>query len=345
MDSHDDHVERLVDAIDLPIGRWDGDLRLSFCNQPYVAWSGRDRGELIGRTLAEIYGDVAWAAARDAFARAFAGETVRYERLLTHQDGPPRWARILAFPDRDKEGRVEAIYTIAVDIHLDVLAREQLEASRRRLDRFTENIPYPLTYVDREFRLQFVNKAYQQITGMDAAQVLGRPIGDVRGPKLWEEHRPYFERALAGESVQYTRLVQLSEHEQRWMRTSYVPDLDASGAVVGLYTVSIDVHELSQARERLQRSVEEDALTGVLSRRALMARIEERLPHASRAAPVALFFVDLDGFKSVNDTLGHREGDQLLIATAAALQSTVRADDVVGRFGGDAGEPRISASA
>ncbi|RZT93686.1 sensor domain-containing diguanylate cyclase [Rivibacter subsaxonicus] len=335
MDGSFDHVARLADAIELPIGRWDGELRLSFCNQPYVAWSGLDREQLIGRTMAEIFGDAAWAAASDAFTRALAGETVRYERQLTHQGGPSRWARILAFPDRNKEGRVEAIYTIAVDIHLDVLAREQLEASRRRLDRFTENIPYPLTYVDREFKLLFVNKAYQQITGMDAAQLLGRPIGEVRGPKRWEEHRPYFERALAGESVQYTRLVRLSEHEQRWMRTSYVPDLDANGEVVGLYTVSIDVHELSQAREQLQRSVEEDTLTGVLSRGAVLARLESRLPHASRAAPLALFFVDLDGFKAVNDSLGHRAGDQLLVATAAALQSAVRADDVVGRYGGD----------
>ncbi len=335
MDSLTDPVQRLVSAVDLPIGRWDATGRLTYCNQPYLLWSGRTHEELLGRTLAQIYGEPAWAAARDAFAQAFNGESVRYERLLTHLSGTPRWARILAFPERDPQGRVEAIYTLAVDIHADVLARVQLEASRQRLDRFTENIPYPLTYVDREFRLQFVNKAYEQLTGTDAASLLGRPIGEVRGAKRWAEHRPYFERALAGESTQYTRLVPVSAHEQRWLRTSYVPDLDAEGSVIGVYTVTIDVHELSQTRERLQRSLEEDALTGVLSRRAIMARLDKVLPLATRAAPLALFFVDLDGFKGVNDSRGHREGDQLLIATAAALQASVRADDVVGRFGGD----------
>jgi diguanylate cyclase (GGDEF)-like protein len=72
----------------------------------------------------------------------------------------------------------------------------------------------------------------------------------------------------------------------------------------------------------------------VLSRRAIIERIEAAMPGAAEA-PLALFFVDLDGFKEVNDTLGHREGDRLLAAVAGALQRALRAEDCVGRFGGD----------
>ncbi len=328
------HIERLVDAIDLPIGRWDADRRLIFCNEPYLAWAGRAREDLLGRTLAQIYGEVAWAAAEGAFARAFGGQTVCYERLLTHRDASPRWARIQAFPDRDPAGRVDAIYTIAFDIHDDVVARQALEAARRRLDRFTEHIPYPLTYVDRDFIVRFVNKAYVDASGMTAHEVLGRHIGEVRGARRWDEHRPWFERALAGEAAQYTRLVDLAGIGSRWMRTSYVPDRDEAGRVIGLYTVTIDVHELTVAQQQLQRNVERCPLTDAYSRRTMMERIEAALP-AARDTPVALFFVDLDGFKAVNDTLGHREGDRLLVAAAVALQAAVRVDDAVGRIGGD----------
>jgi diguanylate cyclase (GGDEF)-like protein len=66
----------------------------------------------------------------------------------------------------------------------------------------------------------------------------------------------------------------------------------------------------------------------------MMDRIEASLVTAAHD-PVALFFVDLDGFKAVNDRLGHREGDALLVKVAQALQASVRADDAVGRFGGD----------
>lgn len=330
-------IERLVNVVALPIGRWDRDARLVFCNPPYQLWSGRARDELLGRTLADLYGDEAWERARPAFERAFRGATTSYERLLRHGTLAGRWARIQVFPDADAAGEVHSVFTIATDIHEDVTAREALIAARVRLDRFTENIPYPLTYVDAEFVLRFVNKAYCEMAGKPADQLLGHHIGAVRGQKRWAEHEPHFRRALEGKTVQYTRLVDGLANNPggpRWLRTSYVPDFDESGQVVGLYTVTIDVHDLTVAQEQLRRSVERDMLTDVLSRRTMMDRIEAAMVSAIHE-PVALYFVDLDGFKAVNDRLGHREGDALLVKVAQALQKSVRADDAVGRFGGD----------
>ena len=327
-------IERLVDAIHLPIGRWDRDARLVFCNDHYLIWAGRARDALLGRTLQDLYGAAAWERAGTAFAQAFTGQTVSYERQLRHGPTPGQWARVQVFPDRDASGNVESVFTIATDIHADVVAREALQATQVRLDRFTDNIPYPLTYVDRGFVLRFVNKAYTDATQQKAAKLLGQHIGTIRGARRWAEHEPYFQRALEGKPVQYTRLVTSLPQGPRWMRTSYVPDLDDAGQVVGLYTVTVDVHELTIAQEQLRRHAEHDALTGVLSRRTMMDRIDAALADAVRT-PVALFFIDLDGFKAVNDVLGHREGDALLVAVAAALQQAVRAGDSVGRFGGD----------
>ena len=334
LDDRVPHIERLVDAIDLPIGRWDSGARLLFCNDPYIAWAGRPREQLLGHTLEGLYGPAAWAAAKPAFDEAFAGRTVTYQRRLQHGRFEGRWARMQVFPDAAPDGQVEAVFTIAFDIHDDMLAQEALHAARQRLDHFAENIPYPLTYVDRDFTLRFVNKAYTEATGETPQNLLGRHIGMVRGAKRWAEHEPYFQRALQGKTVQYTRLVNSLPQGPRWMRTSYVPDFDANGEVIGLYTVTIDVHELTVTQEKLKRHAEHDALTDVLSRRTMMDRIEAALADAAHT-PVALFFVDLDGFKTVNDRLGHREGDALLVAVGTALQMSVRAEDAVGRFGGD----------
>jgi diguanylate cyclase (GGDEF)-like protein/PAS domain S-box-containing protein len=336
-----DPAERLVDAIDLPIGRWGrsglsgDDATLLFCNVPYVRWAGRPSDELVGCTLSGLYGADAWAAARDAFTAAFNGRTVSYERHLTHQGAASRWARVQVFPDRNAQGEVEAVYTIAFDIHQDVIEREQLQEARQRLNRFTEHIPYPLTYVDRDYTLRFVNLAYQQAVGVPASALIGRPIGEARGAARWAEHQPYFDRALAGESVQYTRLVPDLPQGSRWMRTSYVPDLaDGGSAVQGVYTVTIDVHELTEAQQRLARTAQRDALTDALSRRTMMERLDTAAATCA-AQPVALFFIDLDGFKALNDAHGHAAGDVLLVALAKALQQAVRLEDAVGRFGGD----------
>lgn len=328
------HIERLAEVVALPIGRWNASGRLVFCNTPYVHWAGRPREVLLGHTLVELFGEVAWSAARPAFERAFAaGETTSYERLLTHAPHTPRWARIQVFPDIE-QGVVSSVFTIATDIHEDVVAREALIAARVRLDRFTENIPNPLIYLDRDGVIRFANKAYREACGKPAEAIIDHPLRDVRGESVWQEHHAYIAQALAGETVHYSRLVDGFTHGPRWLRTSFVPDFDQDGTVRGLYTVTIDVHDLTVAQEQLRRSVERDALTDVLSRRTMMARIDAVLAETP-GMPVALFFVDLDGFKSVNDEFGHGEGDALLIRVGEALQSSVRAEDAVGRFGGD----------
>jgi diguanylate cyclase (GGDEF)-like protein/PAS domain S-box-containing protein len=327
-------AERLVDAIALPIGRWDRGARLLFCNAPYTQWAGRSSDELVGRTLEELYGPEAWAIASGGFAAAFEGRTVSYERRLTHQGASARWTRAMVFPDRNAEGEVEAVYTIAFDIHDDVVEREALHEARKRLDRFTEHIPYPLTYVDRDCVVRFVNRAYVQAAGMAATELVGRHLGQARGPVLWARHQPYFERALAGEAAQYTRLAEDLPQGPRWMRTSYVPDFGDDGQVIGVYTVTVDVHDLTEAQQRLQRSVERDGLTDALTRRTMMERLEAAAATCA-VQPVALFFVDLDGFKALNDAQGHAAGDAMLIELARALQGAVRAEDAVGRFGGD----------
>lgn len=328
------HIERLVAAIHLPIGRWNTDARLVFCNDHYIEWAGSARAVLLGRSLQDLFGQPAWDAAAPAFRQAFTGQTVGYQRQLNHGPAAGRWVNIQVFPDTDASGAVEAVFTIATDIHEDMLAREKLMATQVRVDRFTENIPYPLTYLDRDFVLRFVNKAYADLVGQTHENLIGHHIGQARGPKLWAEHEPYFQRALGGEPVQYTRLARSLPHGPRWLRTSYVPDFDATGQVVGLYTVTVDVHELAVTQEKLKRRIEHDALTDVLSRRTMMDRVDAAVADAAQQT-VALYFVDLDGFKAVNDRLGHREGDALLVAVGAALQAAVRAEDAVGRFGGD----------
>jgi diguanylate cyclase (GGDEF)-like protein/PAS domain S-box-containing protein len=326
-------IEKLVDAVNLPIGRWDREARLVFCNAPYVSWAGRSELQLLGRTLEQLYGAEAWAAACDAFAVGYSGRTASYERLLTHLE-QQRWCRVQVFPEFDRRGDVVAVYTIAFDVHDFVTARQALEEARARLSQFAENIPYPITYVDCDFRLIFINRAYEAATGMGASELLGKRISEARGADLWGRHRPHYERALCGEPAEFTRLVDLPEQGSRWMRTSYVPDRDAEGRVVGIYSMLVDVHDLKLRQQQLERSIERDPVTEVLSRRAIIDRIEAALADR-RSACVALFFVDLDGFKTVNDVLGHRDGDAVLARVGQALAAAVRSEDSVGRFGGD----------
>ena len=94
--------------------------------------------------------------------------------------------------------------------------------------------------------------------------------------------------------------------------------------------------ERHRADEQLAFLATHDALTGLPNRTLILDRVEQMLARSRRSqAPVAALFVDLDNFKSINDTLGHGVGDELLRAVAARLDGVVRAADALGRLGGD----------
>lgn len=100
--------------------------------------------------------------------------------------------------------------------------------------------------------------------------------------------------------------------------------------------ISRDITEQAIAEERIWHNAHHDLLTGLPNRRLFLDRLEQELKHAKRSSlPLAVLFMDLDGFKEVNDSLGHDAGDRLLSDVAGRLTGCVRRDDTVARLGGD----------
>ncbi|MFN0185058.1 MAG: GGDEF domain-containing protein [Aquabacterium sp.] len=172
----------------------------------------------------------------------------------------------------------------------------------------------------------WAGRSVQALAGLDAAAIFGTDN--------WALESPALTGALGGQVAQFTRLGRLNPAGPRWLRTLCMPDIDHAGQVIGVRTLTMDVHEQVLEQEQLRHRAERDDLTGAYSRSTMMDRIEAGTARAARR-PVALFFIDLDGFKQVNDALGHAQGDALLQTVAAALMAGVRGDDAVGRFGGD----------
>lgn len=200
-----------------------------------------------------------------------------------------------------------------------------------------------VSVVDRELRFRYVNAGFAQAFDLDWKDLIGRSIRDVYPAVDFEKFLPYLTRALAGESVTYERLGRIHQRENIWRTVSMNPWRDVNGAVIGIVHCSLAVHELKTATEALQVANERlrilalhDQLTGLSNRNAMSERLAVALTRATRTQEtVAILFLDLDGFKQVNDNFGHAAGDAVLCEVAQRLQLAVRATDVVARFGGD----------
>jgi diguanylate cyclase (GGDEF)-like protein/PAS domain S-box-containing protein len=121
-----------------------------------------------------------------------------------------------------------------------------------------------------------------------------------------------------------------------WVDATIVPLKDADGQAVRYISVMLDITQHKESQQRITHLATHDALTGLPNRTLLQDRIQQAIAHDRRQrARTALLFIDLDQFKTINDSLGHDMGDQLLKEAAARLVSCVRTEDTVARQGGD----------
>jgi diguanylate cyclase (GGDEF)-like protein/PAS domain S-box-containing protein len=224
-----------------------------------------------------------------------------------------------------------------------------LRESEERLRLVANNVPALISYLDREQRYRFSNRTYDAWLGIAQEGMDGRTVAEVFGEEAYQRMRPYIERCMAGESVEF-EFTTASGGKARTLQVACVPHLGTEGEVIGFYMLGNDVTALKRAQDdlrvaamqlehdarRLEFLAHHDTLTGLPNRAMFAERAREAVAHARRHDKTAAFlFLDMDRFKEVNDGLGHDVGDNLLKLMAARLKASVRGDDFVARIGGD----------
>jgi diguanylate cyclase (GGDEF)-like protein/PAS domain S-box-containing protein len=327
-------IRTITDNLPALVSHVDASLRYTFVNAHVRAL--HDNAELVGQLMAAVRGIEDFEAVEPYVRRVLAGEAVTFEKTGYRTRGlSQNWYQSHYIPDRDPEGVVRGFYEMTFDVTERKHAEIRSAESEQRLRGLTDNVPALLTELDRDERVVFCNGRYQTWLGIPPASMMNRPIREAVGDAHYEMRKPLLARAFAGEEVCFEQTAKLIVGE-RTLQTIYLPQRNAEGEVVGLYILANDVSDLKQKQMQLDTLAREDALTGLPNRRSFEEHVREAMARSRRShLPVCLMFLDVDYFKSINDSLGHAAGDAVLKEFGRRLQESVRETDMAARYAGD----------
>jgi diguanylate cyclase (GGDEF)-like protein/PAS domain S-box-containing protein len=213
----------------------------------------------------------------------------------------------------------------------DRRSKDKLRRQKLLLDAALANMSQGLCMFEPDGRIILFNERYEQLTGLSAASLHGHSLLDVIKSRVLpgspEEFVAQVVTAMREGKIN-TRIIDTTDG--RTLRVIEQPRQEG-----GWVSTLEDITEWQKAQVKISHMARHDALTNLPNRRLFRERLEDALRRVARNEKVAVFCLDLDRFKEVNDTLGHPVGDELLKQVARRLSECVREGDTVARLGGD----------
>ena len=235
-----------------------------------------------------------------------------------------------------QQSNMKMFTCLVADISQRKATEQRLRKAESRYRDLVETAHDLVWSIDANGRWLYLNAACNQIYGYTAEEMLGRHISEFSSPAFKDNDQEALNKLLHSEElVQYETMhihrngtpIQLS-----FNATAMVKD----GKVTHIRGTARDITDQKAYENRLAYQAEHDSLTGLYNRHYFHQELERLVARTARSgADSAIFYIDLDQFKYVNDTLGHAAGDELLNETTAILQNNIREGDLLARFGGD----------
>jgi diguanylate cyclase (GGDEF)-like protein/PAS domain S-box-containing protein len=294
--------------------------------------------DLIGRSIEDVYARMPGIV--EHYKRALRGEAVEATTVAAG-----RTLQASLVPSYDDQGRLDGVIGVATDITDLVSAESELTETQARYGVVLDALQEGVLMVDRLGRVLAANPAAKRILDPEGAPLVGNTMSDPRWQVLREDGNP-----LSLEEFPASITLATGEARSNEILCLYRPD--------GTHTwISVNTEGVFQEGEKLPRAVvisiadvterrsfeaelrflaDHDALTGLPNRRRFHEELQRHLAFTARyGGQGAALLLDLDNFKYLNDTQGHKAGDQYLISLARVLTERLRQTDVVARLGGD----------
>ena len=313
----------------------DANLRYTFLSERYEEVTGIPRHRVLGRSRRYVLGEagVDEDELRRQGAAIDARKPFRVERRTADADGHTHIYVSAGRPVFDGKGRFLGYRGIGRDVTEQRATEQRLREAAAVFDASAEAI----MVTDPDDRIVRVNRAFETMTGYPEAEVVGERVDLLRSDEQDEAFYEQLHETLRKQGQ--WRGETWDRHRDGhvypvWQCISEVRD--AAGRLNNYVYVILDVTQLKDYQSRMEHLAHHDALTGLANRVLATLQLEQSLERARRhGAHVAVLFLDVDGFKKINDARGHAVGDRVLCEVAQRLRRRLRAADTVARIAGD----------
>jgi diguanylate cyclase (GGDEF)-like protein/PAS domain S-box-containing protein len=333
-----DFVDAVVDVAGSLVLVMDRAGRIVRFNRACEMTTGYGFAEVEGLPFGEVFRsyDDAPAATFDNLA---AGQfPTAFEQPLMTRDGTRRhivWSNAALL---DENGDLTHLIASGLDITARRAVEIELREAQERFRRAFDNAPIGMCLVGVDARFLQVNRALCEMFGYAEDELLRRSIGDVTHPdQVADSLRAVADMADGrAENYQVEKQYVRADGRALWALVSASVVHNEAGAPSYMVTQIQDNTKRRAAEELLVYRAMHDSLTSLPNRALLMDRLSLEVERSRRSLSLtAVLFIDLDGFKAINDSLGHEAGDQVLMEVSRRLLISVRPSDTVARLGGD----------
>ena len=305
-----------------------------FWNRASEALYGIASGEAVGKTYRQLLFHLDQQDAfEDTIATIWRSGHAPPARdwQVQSRTGQRHWVYSCHYPVKHDDA-VQEVFCMEVDI----TARKEAESNLAQAAQVFQNARDAIIMMDAEYRVRAVNRAFTSITGYPPEHILGQPLASLG----WDADDGFYERIwseLDGQDHWEGELASIRSNGERYpARVALTAIRDAQGDVTSYMAMLSDISERKRLEEQARHQAEHDALTGLPNRVLFLDRLRQALATWRRQHHrCAVLFLDLDKFKSINDTHGHQAGDAVLREVANRLRACVRRVDTISRLGGD----------
>lgn len=283
-------------------------------------------------------------AATSALRDYLEGRRARYvnEYRMQHEDGRWIWVQDRGIVvSRAEDGRPLRMIGTDTDITERKNDELALRAAHAESQRFRAALDYVSSYIymkDTEGRYTFANHAGLELFGVTPEDLPGSDDNRFFPPETVRRLHKIDRRVLSGEqTTEEVEVVDPAGQRRVYLEIKApIRDEIDPERIVGLLGISTDITTLKDHERQLERIAHYDPLTGLPNRVLLADRLHQAMAHSQRHGErLAVVYLDLDGFKAINDTHGHAAGDRMLVELAARMKGVMRAEDTLSRLGGD----------